>query len=163
MIMSVRPAFIIGFFITVIIMATAFVFQYLLMLDPCPLCILQRAIMVALAAIFLIGLVHNPRHRLIRRLYGQILATASLTGFAIAARHTWLQHLPKEQSLECDEGLHYWISTLPPNEVIEKILAGAGDCVEVAWKFAGFSIPEWNLVVFTGFFLYGIKLLIKGF
>lgn len=161
--MSVRPAFIVGFLITATIMATAFVFQYVLMLDPCPLCILQRAIMVALAAIFLLGLLHNPQHSLVRRLYGQIIATASLTGFAVAARHSWLQHLPKEQSLECDEGLHYWISTLPPNEVIQKILAGAGDCVEVAWKFSGFSIPEWNLVVFTGFFLYGVKLLIKGY
>jgi disulfide bond formation protein DsbB len=160
--MSIRPAFSIGFIITAIIMATALFFQYVLLLAPCPLCILQRIIIVTLSVIFLIGLVHNPKYSLVRRLYGQIIATTSLAGLAVAGRHVWLQYLPKDQTPECDEGLNYWISTLSPSEVIEKIFAGAGNCVEVVWKFAGFNIPEWSLIVFTGFFLYGIKLLIKG-
>jgi disulfide bond formation protein DsbB len=160
--MSIRPAFRIGLIITVIIMATALFFQYILMLNPCPLCILQRIIVVTLGVIFLAGILHNPKHRLIRRLYGQIIATASLAGLAIAGRHAWLQHLPKEQSPECGEGLNYWISTLSPGQVIEKIFAGQGDCAEIVWRFAGFSIPEWSLIVFLGFFIYGVKLLIKG-
>ncbi|MCK5810146.1 MAG: disulfide bond formation protein B [Cocleimonas sp.] len=160
--MSIRPAFSIGLFISASIMATALFFQYALRLEPCPLCILQQIIVVTLGTIFLIGLAHNPKHSLVRRLYGQIIATASLAGVGIAARHAWLQQLPKDQSPECGEGLNYWISTLTPNEVIEKIFAGKGDCADVVWKFSGFSIPEWNLIVFTLFFLYGIKLLIKG-
>lgn len=160
--MSIRPAFSIGLIITASIMATALFFQYILLLAPCPLCVLQRIIVVTLGVIFLIGLLHNPKHSLVRRLYGQIIATTSLTGLGIAGRHAWLQQLPKDQSPKCDEDLNYWISTLSPSEVIEKIFAGAGDCVEVTWKFAGFSIPEWSLIVFSIFFLYGIKLLIKG-
>ncbi|MCK5813704.1 MAG: disulfide bond formation protein B [Cocleimonas sp.] len=160
--MSIRPAFNIGFILTFIIITTALFFQYILMLEPCPLCILERIIIITLGVIFLIGLLHNPKHSLVRRLYGQIVATASLAGLAVAGRHTWLQNLPKDQSPECGEGLNYWINTLPLNEVIEKIFAGAGDCVEVAWRFAGFSIPEWSLIVFAGFFLYGLKLFIKG-
>ncbi|MCK5918557.1 MAG: disulfide bond formation protein B [Cocleimonas sp.] len=160
--MSIRPAFSLGLIITVSIVATALFFQYVLLLAPCPLCILQRIIVVTLGVIFLIGILHNPKHRLVRKLYGQIVATASLAGFAVAARHAWLQQLPKNQAPECGEGLNYWISTLSPSEVIEKIFAGEGNCVEVAWKFAGFSIPELSLITFTVFFLYGIKLLIKG-
>ncbi len=161
--MSIRPAFTIGFIITLAIIATAFFFQYVLLLEPCPLCILERIIVITLSVIFLIGLLHNPKHSLVRRLYGQILSTASLAGLAVAGRHTWLQHLPKEQSPECGEGLNYWINTLPLNEVIEKIFAGAGDCVEVVWTFSGFSIAEWSLIVFTGFFLYGIRVFIRGY
>lgn len=160
--MSIRPAFSLNFLITAFIIATAFIFQYILLLSPCPLCILQLIIVVTLSAIFIVGMLHNPKQTLVRRLYGQIVATASLAGIAIAARHIWLQHLPKDQSVECGEGLNYWISILSPSEVIEKIFAGAGDCVEVSWRFAGFSIPEWNIVLFTGFFLYGVKVLIKG-
>jgi len=160
--MSIRPAFGVGLIITVSIMATALFFQYVLLLTPCPLCVLQRIIVVTLGAIFLIGFLHNPRHSLVRRLYGQIIATASLAGLGIAARYAWLQQLPKDQTPECGEGLNYWISTLSPSEVIEKIFAGGGDCVEVAWKFASFNISEWSLIVFSMFFLYGIKLLIKG-
>jgi disulfide bond formation protein DsbB len=160
--MSIRPAFNIGFIATVVIMATAFFFQYVLMLEPCPLCAVERIIVITLGAIFLIGLLHNPKHSLVRRLYGQIVTTASLAGLAVAGRHTWLQNLPKDQSPECGEGLNYWINTLPFNEVIEKIFAGAGDCVKVAWEFAGFTIPEWSFIVFATFFLYGVKLFIKG-
>ncbi|HIO92737.1 MAG TPA: disulfide bond formation protein B [Leucothrix mucor] len=160
--MSIRPAFIIGFIITAIIMTTALFFQYGLGLEPCPLCVLQRIVVMTLGAIFLIGLLHNPNNSLVRRLYGQIVATASLAGLAVAGRHTWLQHLPADQAPECGAGLDYWIKTLPPSEVIEKIFQGTGECAEVVWTFASFSIPEWSLVVFAGFFLYGIKLLIKG-
>ena len=161
--MSIRPAFFIGFIITAMIMVTALFFQYGLGLEPCPLCVLQRIIVITLGAIFLIGLLHNPKYSLVRRLYGQIVATTSLAGLAIAGRHTWLQNLPKDQAPGCGEGLDYWIKTLPPSEVIEKIFQeGTGECSKVIWSFAGFSIPEWSLVVFAGFFLYGIKLLIKG-
>ncbi|RTZ67721.1 MAG: disulfide bond formation protein B [Aquificaceae bacterium] len=160
--MSIRPTFLISFTITVVIMATALFFQYGLGLEPCPLCILQRIIVMTLSAIFLVGLLHNPKPSLVRRLYGQIVATTSLAGLAIAGRHIWLQHLPKDQAPECGAGLDYWIKTLPPNEVIEKIFEGTGECSEVVWSFASFSIPEWSLIVFTGFFLYGMKLLIKG-
>ena len=161
--MSIRPAFSIGFIITLIIIATALLFQYVLMLEPCPLCIFERIIIITLSVIFLIGILHNPRHSLVRRLYGQILTTTSLAGLAVAGRHVWLQNLPKDEAPECAEGLNYWINTLPLNEVIEKIFSGAGDCVKVVWKFSGFSISEWSLVIFSGFLLYGIKLFIKGY
>ena len=160
--MSIRPAFIIGFIFSTIIIATALFFQYGLNLEPCPLCIIERIVVITLAAIFLVGLLHNPKHSLVRRLYGQIVATASLAGIAVASRHAWLQNLPEDQRPACGEGLDYWIKTLPPNEVIEKIFQGTGDCAEVAWTFAGFNTPELALIIFSGFFLYGIKLLIKG-
>ncbi|MCK5902921.1 MAG: disulfide bond formation protein B [Cocleimonas sp.] len=160
--MTIRPAFIIGFMMTVALMATALFFQYALDLDPCPLCVLQRIIVITLGVIFFIGLIHNPDNTLVKRLYGQIIATSSIAGLAIAGRHTWLQHLPKDQAPECGAGLDFWIKTLPPNEVLEKIFEGTGECATVVWRFAGLSIPEWSLVVFTGFLIYGIKLLFKG-
>lgn len=159
---SIRPAFITGFIFTVIIMATALAFQHLLKLEPCPLCILQRIIVVTLGVIFLIGLLHNPMNSLVRRLYGQIIATTSIAGLAIAGRHIWLQSLPKDELPECTTGIYEWLKTLPPSEVIEKIFQGTGECSEVVWTLAGFSVPEWSLIVFTGFCLYGLKLLIKG-
>lgn len=159
---SIRPAFITGFILSVIIITTALVFQYILKLEPCPLCVLQRIIIVTLGIIFLIGLLHNPMNSLVRRLYGQIIATTSIAGLAISGRHIWLLSLPKEELPECSTDLYEWLKTLPPNEVIEKIFQGTRECSEVTWTLAGFSVPEWSIFVFSCFCLYGLKLLIKG-
>jgi disulfide bond formation protein DsbB len=33
--------------------------------------------------------------------------------------------------------------------VVKKVLAGSGECAEVNWTFAGFSMPEWTLLCFV--------------
>jgi len=43
-----------------------------------------------------------------------------------------------------------------------KVFQGSGECAEVQWSLFGLSIPEWALIGFIFFCLYGLKVLIKG-
>ena len=59
--------------------------QYVMYLEPCPLCIFQRVAVMALGVIFLLGALHNPSSSFGRRGYGQLTIIAAVSGAAIAA------------------------------------------------------------------------------
>jgi disulfide bond formation protein DsbB len=158
---SLRPQFIFGFLFTLILIITALVFQHVLELEPCPLCIFQRMVVIALAVLFFVGLIHNPMGWS-RRLYSLMLVVTSIIGIAIAARHVWLQHLPEDRIPECGPGLDFWLEKLPLTEVLEKVFQGSGECAKVVWQFLGLSIPEWTLVCFVGLLIFTLKLLITN-
>ena len=159
---SIRPLFFVGFILCALMVAFALFSQYYLDLEPCPLCIFQRVAVMALGAIFLLGTIHNPATSFGRRAYGQLIVIAALLGAAVAGRHSWLQHLPPEKVPSCGPGLSYWLDNLPMTSVLNKVFAGSGECAEVEWSMFGLSMPEWTLVAFIAFALYGFKVLIKG-
>ena len=39
------------------------------------------------------------------------------------------------------------------------VLRGSGECAEVQWTFLSLSIPEWTLLVFVAFTLFGLWLI----
>jgi disulfide bond formation protein DsbB len=158
---SIRLLMFIGFLLTVAMMGTAFFFQYVLYLDPCPLCSAQRGVVIVMGIIFLIAFLQGPK-TWGKNIYGLLLTLASLTGLLIAGRHTWLQHLPPDKVPECGPGLDYWMDHLPAVEIIQNIFKGSGECAQVVWTFLGFSIPEWSIVAFLFFLFFSVKLLIKG-
>lgn len=118
-----------------------------LLLEPCPLCVLDRVVFVALGGVFLVALVHGPRP-VFARLYGLIAAGLCLIGIGLASRHIWLQGLPKDQVPECGADIYFMLDTLPLLEVIRESLSGSGECAEVVWTFLGLSIPEQTLILF---------------
>ncbi len=158
---SIRPAMLIGFLISVAMMGTALFFQYVLYLEPCPLCSVQRAVVIAFGITFLLGFIQGPK-LWGRRIYGLLLTLISVAGLIVAGRHTWLQHLPKDQVPECGPGLDFWMKNLPTSDVIQKIFQGSGECAEVASRFLSLSIPEWSLIAFSLFLIYSLKLLFIG-
>lgn len=158
MISSIRPAMLIGFLITAAMIAVALFFQYYMYLDPCPLCIVQRVIVIALGGIFFLAFLQGPK-TWGRRIYGLLLTLASLAGLAVAGRHTWLQHLPAAEVPACGPGLEFWMDTLPATQVFQKVFQGSGECAEVVWTFMGLSIPELSVIAFNLFLLYSLKLL----
>lgn len=158
MISTIRPAMLIGFLITATMIAIALFFQYYMYLDPCPLCIVQRVIVFALGALFLLAFLQGPK-TWGRRIYGLLLTLASLAGLAVAGRHTWLQHLPADEVPACGPGLEFWMESLPADQVFQKVFQGSGECAEVVWTFIGLSIPELSVIAFILFLLYSLKLL----
>jgi len=159
---SLRPSMFAGFLLTVGMMAVAFFFQYIMELEPCPLCIAQRVVVIAMGVIFLIAFLHGPRSNWGRRIYGFFLTLTSIAGLVVAGRHTWLQHLPEDRVPECGPGLEFWINNLPAVDVIQKVFKGSGECSEVVFSFLGLSIPEWSLIAFVFFLAYSLKLLFKA-
>jgi len=155
---SRRPLFVAGFLFCAGLIATALYFQYVRELEPCPLCILQRVVVMAIGAVMLVAAIHNPG-RLARRIYGALTVLISGIGVAIAARHVWLQSLPPDQVPECGPGLDYILSSFPFREGLSMILQGSGECAEIHWTFLGLTIPGWNLVIFCGVLLFGLYLI----
>lgn len=114
-------------------------------LEPCPLCIFQRAAFAALGLVFLIGALHAPIRPGPRRLYGVLALLSAATGATIAGRHVWLQSLPKDQVPACGPGLDYMLESMPVTGVIRKVLTGSGECANVDWSLFGLSMPAWSL------------------
>jgi len=134
--------------------------QFNELLEPCPLCQFQRLAYLLLIVFCIAAVIHNPKGATGRRVYGVLAFIAAALGFAVAARHTWLQHLPPDQVPECGPGLNYMVNTFPIGDVLRKVFTGSGECAKVDWTFLGLSMPEWNLFWF-GFF--AISALYYGF
>ena len=128
-----------------------FYFQQYKGLFPCPLCMLQRACLVAIALVALIGIVHRPGI-VGHYVYATMVCLAGVTGSIIAGRQTWLQHLPKDQVPECGfDPIYRWSQSDGSYgffDMLATTLKGSGDCAEVDWTLFSFSMAEWMLAIF---------------
>jgi len=152
-----RPLFLAAFLMCVALMATALTLQYAMKLEPCPLCILQRLFVIALAAVMLVAALHDPALTG-RRVYGALIVILGGLGIVVAGRHVWLQNLPADQVPECGPGLEYLLDAFPLTEALSLVFRGSGECADVLWVFLGLTIPGWTLVIFTAFTLFGVLL-----
>lgn len=142
-----RQGYLAGFLICAGLILYALYLQYYEYQNPCPLCVLQRVVYIALMVVFLLGALHGPR-RTGAIVYSTLLVLVSLIGAGIAGRHVWLQHLPKDKVPECGPGLGYILDRFPVVNALEKIFRGSGECAEAGWRLMGLSIAEWSLVWF---------------
>jgi disulfide bond formation protein DsbB len=136
-----------GFLACAGLLAFALYLQHFQGQDPCPLCVFQRVAYVGLMLAFLAAAVHGPG-RTGAAIYGALQTLIAAAGAAVAARHVWLQHLPRDQVPECGPGLEYMLRKYSMLGVLEKVFRGSGECAESGWKFLGLSIAEWSLAWF---------------
>ena len=145
--MSHRRIYLVGFLGCTALIGIALYFQYVMGLEPCPLCIVQRIFFVVTGIICLVAFLHNPKEWG-NKVYGILGAVSALAGAAVAAWHVRLQNLPPELVPECGPGLDYMLRVFPVGQVVEMVFTGSGECAEVAWRFLGLTIPGWTLVVY---------------
>jgi len=131
-----------GFLACVGLMGYALYAQYVLGLQPCPLCIFQRIATIMTGILFLIAAIHNPRGSG-ARVYGALITLAALGGMLISARHIWIQAQPPGTVAACGADLNYLLEIMPVTDVISKVLTGSGECGTVDWRFLGLSMPWW--------------------
>jgi len=129
-----------------LLLAYALYVQHGMLLQPCPLCILQRVAFAWMGVFALLAALHNPLRRLWRWSYKLLILAGGLAGVLIAGRHLWLQSLPADKVPECGPGLNYMLENFPLGEVWNNILYGSGSCAEVDWQFLGLSMPAWTLL-----------------
>jgi len=129
-------------------------------LDPCPMCMMQRAIFIAIAGISLIAVLHNPAGWG-RRLYAALTGLTAIAGASVAIRQLWLQSLPEDRVPACGPGLDFMLEVFPLMEVLEMALRGTGDCAKVQWSLFGITIPGWSLAAFVGIALLSLYLLLS--
>ena len=145
--MNSRIYFLCGLLASAGALAFAYYLQYAHGLEPCPLCILQRIAMLAVAIVCLAGWLHGPAD-LGRRMYAALGFVCALVGAGIAARHVWLMHLPFDQVPACGPGLDYLRQILPWQQVLATILRGDASCATVKGSFLGVSLPAWTCLYF---------------
>lgn len=123
--------------------------QYVKHQDPCPLCMVQRFIFIAILAVFLLAALHGSK-RFGERVYAILIVILSLLGIGVAARHIWIQNLPKDQVPACGPGLDYMLDNFPMAEVLKELIHGSGECATKGWSFLNLGIPEWSLLCYLG-------------
>ena len=146
---SYRILAFIGFLICVSsIVFAVFYLERTLYLDPCPLCILDRVVIISLGVIFLLSCLHGSK-TIFSKIYGVICILLCTIGVGLASRHIWLQNLPKDQVPECGPDLYYMLDTLPLFDVLRETLTGSGSCADISWTFLDLTIPEQTLILFV--------------
>lgn len=145
---SPRWLFLLGALAVAALFGAALYLQYVLHQEPCPLCMIQRVVFIVIGLLFFIAALHNPK-RFGRFIYGSLIVLFSLTGVAVAGRHIWIQHLPKDRVPACGPGLDYMLKNFPMSDVLQELMHGSGECAEKGWSFLTLGIPEWSLVCYV--------------
>jgi disulfide bond formation protein DsbB len=119
--------------------------EFVLGLEPCPLCIFQRIGIAVIGVLFVLAALHNPK-RWGGRIYAVLLVLAALATIGVAARHVWIQSQPPGTVASCGASLSYMMQIFSPGAVIRKVLTGSGECAKVTWRFLGLTMPAWVLI-----------------
>lgn len=154
-----RLAYLLGFLACASLLGAAYYFEYVLFLDPCPLCMVQRFATLLIGLGFLAAfLTYHQRWGLIAALIFTLAAT--VFGVWSADHHVWIQNLPAADVPDCGPSFEYLMATLPLNELLTIMLQGDGNCAEIDWQFLGLSMPEWTRLWFLGFAIATLSALI---
>lgn len=131
--------------------------EHVLLLLPCPLCVLQRVAFIGIGLVALAGLIHGPRG-FAQRLYAAVATLFGVAGVGIAGYHVWLQQLPADQVPSCSGmSLGFMLQAMPWQQVLSKVFTASGECAKVDWVFLGLSMPAWSLgwfALFTALLLW---------
>ncbi len=135
--------------------------QYVKHQDPCPLCMVQRVIFIAILVLFLLAATHGPK-RLGERIYATLIGLLAMSGVGVAARHIWIQHLPPDQVPACGPGLDYMLETMPMANVLKELIHGSGECAAKGWTFLTLGIPEWSLLCYLALGGWAVLIALRG-
>jgi disulfide bond formation protein DsbB len=143
--MTARRGNLLGFLACACLLAYAYYAQYVMHLEPCPLCIFQRIGIFGLGVIFLVATLHEPA-AFGRRVYAVLLALTALATIGVAIRHLYIQSLPPDAVPACGASLDFMLKVFSLSEVLVKVLTGSGECAKVTWEFLGLAMPAWVLI-----------------
>jgi disulfide bond formation protein DsbB len=153
--MTGRQANLLGFAACAALLAYAYYAQYVMHLEPCPLCIFQRIGVFAVAAAFLIAATHDPVSWG-RRVYAVLIAVAAAATIGVAARHLYIQSQPPGTIAACGASLDFMLKVFSLGEVLTKVLSGSGECAKINWQFLGLAMPAWVLIAAAVLGAYGL-------
>ena len=131
----------------VMLLSTAYFLQYGPgQQQPCPLCILQRYVYLAIAVVALLAAAVGPG-RVVAMVCAGTLAGLAVTGAALAS---W--QLSKGNSMaNCQsDPVGQFVYNLPMRSWWPEFLAAYGGCADKWPPIFGFSIPLWSLIWFAG-------------
>jgi len=153
--MSARQGNLLGFAACAALLAYAYYAQFVLRLEPCPLCIFQRVGVFVIGIVFLIAAAHDAIGGA-RRIYASLLGLAALATIGVAARQLYIQSLPEGSVPACGASLDFMLKVFSLSEVLVKVLTGSGECAKVTWRFLGLAMPGWVLIAVLALGAFGL-------
>ena len=153
--MTARAANSLGALACAGLLAYAYYAQFVLHLDPCPLCIFQRVGVFAIGLIFAIAAAHDPVGWP-RRVYAGLVLLAALATIGVAARQLYIQSLPPGSVPACGASLDFMLKVFPLTDVLVKVLTGSGECAKVEWRLLGLAMPAWVLIAALSLGFWGL-------
>lgn len=125
----------------------SFFVQHVLLVEPCPLCIIQRSTYALLALVFLAAALLGRRPAAQRVFLGVALLLV-LIGGGVAAYQSQLQLFPPALATTCGPGLSYMMDTLPMTEIVGKIFEAHGDCSDTSFRILGLTLAQISFGIF---------------
>ena len=153
--MSARAANTLGLLVCAALLAYAYYAQFVMHLEPCPLCIFQRLGLFAVGVVFALAALHEPAGWG-RRVYAALIGLAALATAAVAGRHLYVQSLPPGSVPACGASLDFMLKVFPLTDVLVKVLTGSGECAKITWRFLGLSMPGWVLIAALALGAWGL-------
>ena len=133
--------------------------QYIVGLEPCPMCIVQRYALIGVAVFA--GLASARGSKGWWMSWSALAVLAAGFGAFTAARQSWLQWYPPEMAT-CGRDFYGMIENYPISRSIPMIFRGSGDCTAIDWTFLGGSIANWSFVWFVVFGVAMLWLLVRA-
>ncbi len=127
--------------------ACALLFQHVMMLAPCVMCIYERVAMLGIGCAAIVGAI-APQNPVFRWLGLIGWGLSAYKGLTLAMQHVEYQFHPSPFAT-CDVfvTLPSW---MPLNKWMPWMFEAYGDCSKVVWQFLTLSMPQWLVIIFAG-------------
>lgn len=137
--------------ITLTTLVISYGLEFILQLEPCPLCLMQRLCMIVLTFSFLGQFVSQVWSK--KRWYFLLQQIVIVLGIVLAARQLWLQMLGAADNSICMPGFEAILNYFSWDTVIKMLFWGSNDCATVSWKLIGMPLSGWSMAYFIIMFL----------
>jgi protein dithiol:quinone oxidoreductase len=123
----------------------ALYFQYGLDLDPCVLCVYQRAAVMGILLSALIGLIAS-RHALARWIGFTGWGASAGWCLYLALKLSGMQLGFISPSLSCDVNAKFpaWLKL---DQWLPAVFQPTGFCGDIQWEFLSLSMPQWMIII----------------
>ena len=125
----------------------SFISQYVLGMNPCVLCILQRLCVLAVGLLAIVTAFSSQSSKFARSLSALLIAAPAVYGAGVAAYQIWLQSLPPGTAPSCGAPWTFRLRDWPLFDWFEPIVRGFGNCAEPDYLF-GVVLPVWSILYF---------------
>ncbi|PIT38608.1 disulfide bond formation protein B [Snodgrassella alvi] len=151
--MSFRKALWCVFFLAVLCAAASFVGQYVLGMNPCVLCIVQRVAVIFTALLALLCACCPNRNCIEKVINAIVVSLAPIGGLCVAIYQIYIQHLPLIDQPSCGAPWTFRLRDAPLFHWYEPIIRGTGNCGEVQ-HILWIPLPVWSVLFFVAVLLW---------
>ena len=146
--MTYRKVLLMVFIMGIVSTISSFFSQYVLMLNPCPLCILQRLAVIAVMVVSGLCLL-LPLHKQSGQIFAAlVISVPTLWGLYTASYQIWLQSLPMMEQPSCGAPWSFRLRDWPLFDIWEPVIRGMGNC-GVREFLLGIPLPVWSALFFS--------------